>query len=139
MKTQTGPEHPTATKQAEDLPAWMTIPQVSKHHGIDDSTTRGQLTKGLLKAHRIGPRLVRVERESVLSLGRRIGGAVSRPMGNPIKTLSKLTYLKDLRDWKMKPGTFRVLVTVFVIVALCPAWCRASGPWRPAHHRPPPR
>jgi Helix-turn-helix domain len=76
MKTQTGPKHPTANKQAEDLPAWMTIPQVSKHHGIDDSTTRRYIAKGQLKAQGIGPRLIRVERESVLSLGRRIGGAV---------------------------------------------------------------
>lgn len=74
QKTQTGAQRPTANKQAEDLPPWMTIPQASKYHNVDDTTTRRWIAQGRLIAHRVGPRLIRVERESVLSLGRRIGG-----------------------------------------------------------------
>jgi excisionase family DNA binding protein len=57
------------------LPAWVSIRQTADHLGLHDRTVRRYISRGLLKARRIGPRLIRVERESLLSLGRRIGGA----------------------------------------------------------------
>jgi excisionase family DNA binding protein len=74
MKTQSGAQRPTTIKRAEDLPAWLTIPQVSGFHNVDQTTVRRWIAQGRLTAHRIGPRLIRVDRESVLNLGRRIGG-----------------------------------------------------------------
>jgi excisionase family DNA binding protein len=74
VNTHNGAQRPTTIKGAEDLPAWMTIPQVSEYHNVDDTTTRRWIAKGFLTAHRVGPRLIRVERESVLKLGRQIGG-----------------------------------------------------------------
>lgn len=56
------------------LPALLTIEQVADAVGLSHKSIRRRISDGTLKAHRIGPRCIRVERDSVLAL-------LSRPMG----------------------------------------------------------
>jgi excisionase family DNA binding protein len=51
------------------------IRQAAEFHGVDQKTIRRWIAQGRLTAQRIGPRLIRLDREEILSLGRRIGGA----------------------------------------------------------------
>jgi hypothetical protein len=57
-----------------DLPPRLSIKQTAIFHDIDEKTVRRYIAKGWLTAHRIGPRLIRLDRDSVLNLGRRVGG-----------------------------------------------------------------
>jgi excisionase family DNA binding protein len=57
-----------------DLPARTTIKQAAAFHGVDQKTIRRWIAEGRLKAHRVGPRLIRVDRDSLLALARPIGG-----------------------------------------------------------------
>ena len=59
---------------APPLPALPTIGQVADFTGFSPKTIRRRIADGTLKAHRIGPRCIRIERESVLEL-------LARPMG----------------------------------------------------------
>ena len=43
--------------------------------GVDPKTVRRYISQGRLKAVRVGPRLIRTERESLESLGKPVGGA----------------------------------------------------------------
>ena len=58
-----------------DLPAHPTIKQTANHLGVDARTVRRWISDGRLIAYRVGPRLIRVDRESVLKLASPIGGA----------------------------------------------------------------
>jgi excisionase family DNA binding protein len=60
---------------AATLPPRPSIRQATEYHGVDQKTIRRWIAQGRLMAQRVGPRLIRLDREEVLSLGRRIGGA----------------------------------------------------------------
>jgi excisionase family DNA binding protein len=64
-----------AKKHGADLPARPTIKQAAEFHGVDPKTIRRWIAQGLLTAHRVGPRLLRLDRGEVLALGRKIGGS----------------------------------------------------------------
>jgi excisionase family DNA binding protein len=55
------------------LPPRPTIQQAAAWLGVDPKTVRRYIAQGRLKAVRIGPRLIRVERESLLALAKPIG------------------------------------------------------------------
>jgi excisionase family DNA binding protein len=50
------------------LPALLTIDQVAVATGFSNKTIRRRVSDGTLLAHRIGPRAIRIERDSVLAL-----------------------------------------------------------------------
>ena len=58
-----------------NLPPRPSIRQAAEFHGVDHKTIRRWIAQGRLTAQRVGPRLIRLDREEVLSLGQRIGGA----------------------------------------------------------------
>jgi excisionase family DNA binding protein len=58
-----------------NLPPRPTIKQAAEYHQVDIKTIRRWIQQGRITAHRVGPRLLRLDRESVLSLGRPVGGA----------------------------------------------------------------
>jgi excisionase family DNA binding protein len=57
------------------LPPRPTIKQAAEYHGVDVKTIRRWIAAGRLTAHRVGPRMLRLERDAVLRLGRPVGGA----------------------------------------------------------------
>jgi excisionase family DNA binding protein len=52
-----------------------TIKQTAVFIGVDEKTVRRWISQGRLTAYRVGPRLIRVDRESILKLASPIGGA----------------------------------------------------------------
>ncbi|AEJ95135.1 helix-turn-helix DNA binding domain protein [Mycobacterium phage SoYo] len=56
-----------------ELPLRASIQQVADHLGVSTRTVRNYIADGRLKAIRLGPRLIRVERSSVEELMRPIG------------------------------------------------------------------
>ncbi|HME79334.1 MAG TPA: excisionase family DNA-binding protein [Mycobacterium sp.] len=58
-----------------DLPARPSIKQAADALGVDPKTIRRWIAQGRLTAYRVGPRLLRLDRDSVLKLGKPIGGA----------------------------------------------------------------
>lgn len=58
-----------------DLPARPSIKQAAEFLGVDVRTIRRWISQGRLIAHRVGPRLIRIDRESILKLASPIGGA----------------------------------------------------------------
>jgi excisionase family DNA binding protein len=56
------------------LPALLTISQVADATGLSTKTIRRRISDHSLIAHRIGPRAIRIERDSVLAL-------LAQPMG----------------------------------------------------------
>jgi excisionase family DNA binding protein len=61
LRTHTKPK-PTG------LPALLSIAQVADATGLSPKTIRRRISDSTLVAHRIGPRLIRIERDSVLAL-----------------------------------------------------------------------
>jgi excisionase family DNA binding protein len=59
----------------QGLPPRPTIKQAAEYHQVDVKTIRRWIQEGRLSAHRVGPRLLRLDRDSVINVGRRIGGA----------------------------------------------------------------
>jgi len=57
----------------EELPPWPSVQQVAAWLDVDQKTVRRYIAQGRLKGVRIGPRLIRVERESILALVKPIG------------------------------------------------------------------
>ncbi|AEJ92080.1 helix-turn-helix domain-containing protein [Mycobacterium tuberculosis] len=55
------------------LPQRASIQQVADHLGVSTRTVRNYIADGKLKAVRLGPRLIRIERDSVEALMRPIG------------------------------------------------------------------
>jgi excisionase family DNA binding protein len=58
---------------ATGLPALLSIAQVAEATGLSDKTIRRRIADKTFIAHRIGPRILRIERDSVLAL---LGGSV---------------------------------------------------------------
>jgi excisionase family DNA binding protein len=58
---------------ADTLPPRPSIQQAAAWLGVDPKTVRRYIAQGRLKAARIGPKLIRVERESLLALAKPIG------------------------------------------------------------------
>jgi excisionase family DNA binding protein len=52
---------------ASQLPARPPIQQAAASLGVDPKTVRRYIAQGRIKAVRIGPRLIRIERESLLA------------------------------------------------------------------------
>jgi excisionase family DNA binding protein len=63
------------TNTRADLPPRPSIRQVAEYLGVDPKTVRRYIAQGRLTAFRMGPRLIRIDRASVLALGRKIRGA----------------------------------------------------------------
>jgi excisionase family DNA binding protein len=57
------------------LPAKVTIKRAAIHEGVSEKTIRRRIADGTLKAYRSGPRLIRVDRESLLKMAKPLGGA----------------------------------------------------------------
>jgi excisionase family DNA binding protein len=57
------------------LPPQPTIKQTAEFFGADPKTIRRWIAQGRLTAYRVGPRLIRVDRDSILKLCSPIGGA----------------------------------------------------------------
>jgi excisionase family DNA binding protein len=57
------------------LPPRPTIRQAAEYHQVDIKTIRRWIQQGRITAHRVGPRLLRLDRDSVINVGRRIGAA----------------------------------------------------------------
>jgi excisionase family DNA binding protein len=58
-----------------NLPRQPGIRQVAKYLGTHPKTIRRRIAAGRLSAHRVGPRLLRLNRDEMLNLGRPVGGA----------------------------------------------------------------
>jgi excisionase family DNA binding protein len=72
MTNQTrAPSH----KTVHGLPTQPTIKQTADFFGVDAKTIRRWISQGRLTAYRVGPRLIRIDRESILKLASPIGGA----------------------------------------------------------------
>jgi excisionase family DNA binding protein len=57
------------------LPAFPTQQHAARYLGLSEKTVRRYIADGRLIAYRVGPRAIRVDRESVLNLARPMGGA----------------------------------------------------------------
>lgn len=51
--------------QEDTLNSWLSQQQIAAEFGISDRTVRRMIADGRLPAHRIGPRLVRINRRDV--------------------------------------------------------------------------
>ena len=54
----------------QELPRWVTIKQAAEYYQLDSKTIRRMIAQGKLKARRVGEGSIRVDRESLLELGR---------------------------------------------------------------------
>jgi excisionase family DNA binding protein len=58
------------------LPALLSLQEVADATGLSERTIRRRISDGTFRAHRIGPRTIRIDRESVLKLlGTPLGAA----------------------------------------------------------------
>jgi excisionase family DNA binding protein len=57
------------------LPLLPSVKQAANYVGVDPKTVRRWISQGRLSAKRIGPRLIRLDRDEVLQLGRPVGAA----------------------------------------------------------------
>jgi excisionase family DNA binding protein len=64
----------TATR-VDKLPPQPDIKATAAYLGVDPKTVRRYIAQGYLTAYRVGPKLIRVDRASILALGSPIGGA----------------------------------------------------------------
>lgn len=53
----------------------LTIQQAAEAIGVTDKTIRRRISEGTLLAYRVGPRAIRVDRDSLLTLARPLGAA----------------------------------------------------------------
>ena len=51
------------------------VKQAAKYAGVEPKTVRRWISQGWLSGKRIGPRLIRLDRDEVLQLGRSVGAA----------------------------------------------------------------
>ncbi|MGV0875435.1 helix-turn-helix domain-containing protein [Mycolicibacterium sp. XJ879] len=70
MRSRSNPDY------TRTLPPSPSIRQAANWLGVDQKTIRRYIASGLLKASRVGPRLIRIDRESLLKLGKPIGNWV---------------------------------------------------------------
>lgn len=61
----------TIHDEAAALPARPTIKQACDEYQVSDKTMRRWIRDGRVKAYRVGPRLVRIDRESLLKMARK--------------------------------------------------------------------
>jgi excisionase family DNA binding protein len=54
----------------QELPRWVTIKQAAEYYQLDPKTIRRMIAHGKLQARRVGERSIRVDRGSLLELGR---------------------------------------------------------------------
>jgi len=54
----------------QELPRWVTIKQAVEYYQLDPKTIRRMIALGKLEARHVGERSIRVDRESLLELGR---------------------------------------------------------------------
>lgn len=54
-------------------PRHITIHEAAEHLGVDPKTIRRYISQGRLTAVRVGPRLIRIDRESLEKLGTPVG------------------------------------------------------------------
>jgi excisionase family DNA binding protein len=59
--------------QTDTLPPNLSIQQAADHLGVSTKTIRRYIASGRLDAERVGPRLIRIDRESLAALGKPIG------------------------------------------------------------------
>lgn len=64
----------TATR-VDRLSPQPDIKETAAYLGVDPKTVRRYIAQGYLTAHRLGPKLIRVDRASILKLGNPIGCA----------------------------------------------------------------
>jgi len=57
----------------DTLPARLSIQQAAAWLGVHPKTIRRYITHGRIKAIRIGPKLIRIERESLLAFATPVG------------------------------------------------------------------
>jgi excisionase family DNA binding protein len=57
----------------QELPRNPSIKDAADFLGVDPKTIRRYISKALIKAHRIGPRWIRIERQSLLNLATPVG------------------------------------------------------------------
>jgi excisionase family DNA binding protein len=55
------------------LPAPPNINQTAEYFGVDAKTIRRWIAQGRLTAYRVGPRLIRIDRDSIFKLASPIG------------------------------------------------------------------
>lgn len=60
-----------------DLPARLTMKQAAEAFGLSDRTIRRWIADGLIVAYRVGPRFIRIDRDSLLALEKRMGGGAA--------------------------------------------------------------
>jgi excisionase family DNA binding protein len=61
------------TNSLPQLPKHPSIRQCADYLGVDPKTVRRYIAHGRIKAFRIGPRLIRVDRESLLAFATPVG------------------------------------------------------------------
>ena len=54
----------------DDLPSSPSIQQSADFLGVNYSTVRRRIADGTLRAYRVGPRVIRVDRDSLIELAR---------------------------------------------------------------------
>ena len=64
-----------ATTNKAPLPPLPSVKQAANYVGVDPKTVPRWISQGQLSAKRIGPRLIRRDRDEVLQLGRPVGAA----------------------------------------------------------------
>jgi excisionase family DNA binding protein len=57
------------------LPPLPSVKQAANYVGVDPKTVQRWISQGRLSAKRSGPRLIRLDRDEVLQLGRPVGAA----------------------------------------------------------------
>lgn len=65
----------TMDQNKTGLPPNPTISQTAEFFAVDEKTIRRWIAQGRLTAYRVGPRLIRINRESITKLCKPIGGA----------------------------------------------------------------
>ena len=68
-----------ATTNKAPLPPLPSVKQAANYVGVDPQTVRRWISQGRLSAKRIGPRLIRLDRDEVLQLERVCAGALRYP------------------------------------------------------------
>jgi excisionase family DNA binding protein len=86
---------PYAMPQTKPQP--MTIREAAEYHRVDIKTIRRYIQQGRIKAHRVGPRMLRLDRDSVVNPGRKIGGA------QPRTQLPRYIYRLEYVPWLNAP------------------------------------
>jgi excisionase family DNA binding protein len=55
------------------LPPWPSMRQGAEYLNVSEKTIRRYIAQGRIKAKRVGPRLIRIERDSLVALATPVG------------------------------------------------------------------